>query len=170
MDQLADYENKLSQEGEGCPQESKARRVMLNDLAELDRKRPMQSIWDLYPFLPLGQSLSTEFEQDDDYDDDGQADLERLMDEEQEQSAQETLDDRALYDPDDNSMSSHSTSLQLARSAMSASQPPSSDEKPKEPSRKQLKSLQALLRILLESPSPLAQYLLQQITSLPFPS
>ncbi|KAF9934623.1 hypothetical protein BGZ65_003661, partial [Modicella reniformis] len=187
LDQLADCENKLSQggegEGEGHSQEPTAcrRAMLLSALVELDRKRPEQGIWDRQPFSTLGQPpLETELESeielepDDDDDRDGQADLEKLLNMEQEQSAQVMLDDQAslprsgpaLMD-EDMTTPSHSTSP--SRSSPNApSQPPPSGDKPKEPNRKHLRSLQALLRILLESPSPVEQYTLQQVQEAAF--
>ncbi|KAF9981196.1 hypothetical protein BGZ65_004214 [Modicella reniformis] len=66
--------------------------MLLSALAELDRKRPEQGIWDRQPFPTLGQSPpETEL---DGEDKDDQADLEKLLDNEQEQSAQEILEDQ----------------------------------------------------------------------------
>ncbi|KAF9148348.1 hypothetical protein DFQ26_002414, partial [Actinomortierella ambigua] len=56
------------------------------------------------------------------------------------------------------------TATDAPRTAPTSSQAsPAESPLVKEPSRKQLRSLQALLKILIESPSPLQQYSLEDV-------
>lgn len=171
LDQLADCEGKLGhgwEEEVGPPENSAARRhaILLSDMAKLAQKRP-NPVWNKQPFLPLGQSQPEAEQEGDDNDDDdhGQDDIERLIGEEKVEYAQRALDGCAfLQPPDPESMDTSTTSSSLLHSTPPApSQPALSVVKPKEPSRKKLKSLQALLRILLESPSRIEAYTIEQV-------
>ncbi|KAF9345298.1 hypothetical protein BGX34_004872, partial [Mortierella sp. NVP85] len=178
LDQLADCESKLCENWEGEETHSQipaARRhsILLSNLVKLANKRPKQGTWDKQPILPLGQPpTETEHEQDGDDDDDGQDDVEWLLVEEDAQYIQLNLDGQASLSlqqstPMDTDMTQSSSSSHPPPATAPPQSAPLTD-KPKEPSRKQLKRLQALLRILLESPSLIQEYTLEQVQEAAF--
>ena len=173
LDQLADCEGKLGRDwGEADPQNSAVHRhaTLLSDLVKLATKRPKQGIWDPQPLLPLELSLAPiEQEADGDDDDDWQADMEFLLDQEHEQYAQLAMDAQATPQQSAHPSMDLSVTTPLQHPPPSTSTAPvSSVNKPKEPSRKQLKRLQALLRILLESPSRIREYTIEQVQDAAF--
>ncbi|KAF9163009.1 hypothetical protein DFQ26_003042 [Actinomortierella ambigua] len=154
------------------------RRRLMRDIAALSKKDPGQRFWDQHPIKPLDDSAHLDdFEArgehdppdgDDSDDDDSpellQEDLDHkmLIDKTTEASVellQVGLDHKMLIDK---TTEASATSSPATMHAASESTPTTSPSV-REPSRKQLQSLQVVLRTLIESPSPLAQYSLEDV-------
>ncbi|KAF9161591.1 hypothetical protein DFQ26_004386, partial [Actinomortierella ambigua] len=162
-DKLADAEQRVNSV-RGHESACRRRDTLLEQIAILGTKNPGQLLWVTHPILPLDSSSFDEVDEDDSggsgqADDENEANVAVLA-----QLAQEALDTKLLSVCPSGDCGS-SMSERLVTSPASAK--PENVE-PKEPSRRRLLSLQAILKILLESPSSLREFTLQDVESCAF--